>query len=114
MQRIALAATLAFAISTIGAVAMAQATVTTFVFATVDSVDLDGNQFQVTGILQGEAAPTTRTFLIPIPGDGSGVSRTQSCERKALLVMSKPGQYLLEIRQPVYYSLGCRLTRVTP
>ncbi|MFY0572243.1 hypothetical protein ACN28E_51580 [Archangium lansingense] len=90
----------------------------TFVFETVDSYEILSGVYQlnVTGIIQGEAAP--RTIAIP-PSTNANTTydvRVRSCERLALIAMSKPGQYFFEVRrgsssvygQPLQ---GCKLTR---
>ncbi|HET9449705.1 MAG TPA: hypothetical protein VFO83_02430 [Aggregicoccus sp.] len=90
-----------------------------YLFETVDSYDVRGgpSQVVVTGVLQGEAAPTTLVFRYSAASGSSYESpRTfERCERMALLAMSKPGQYLLELRQDSVsgYTLqvGCKLTR---
>lgn len=92
---------------------------TPYPFETVDSYDVRGgpSQVVVTGVLQGEAAPTTLTFRYSATSSSSYESpRTfERCERMALLAMSKPGQYLLELRQEYSsaysYQVGCKLTR---
>jgi hypothetical protein len=95
-----------------------------YVFETVDSYDIAGErrEVKVTGIISGEAEPRTVTLTYaPIYSSSSstdevGSKRTfERCERFALMAMSKPGQYLLEMRQETIYSgtymIGCKLTR---
>jgi hypothetical protein len=91
---------------------------TPYLFATVDSYDVKGigALVTVTGVLQGDQEPTTLTFRYSTSSSSSYESaRTfERCERLALLAMSKPGQYLLELRQEnnTVYHLGCKLTRL--
>jgi predicted secreted Zn-dependent protease len=100
------------------------ATTTTYVFETVDSYDISGQsrEVQVTGIISGEAEPRTVTLTYypynyyANTQDELSIKRTfERCERFALMAMSKPGQYLLEMRQEFYNSsfpaIGCKLTR---
>jgi hypothetical protein len=109
MKRAALAATVLFAFALR---ATAQTTLPTYTFVTVDEVQTYARTVRVTGILQGEASPTTTeiSFGYVILTD---VDQVAACERKALLAMAKPGQYLLKL-QPGNYSFvpRCTLTRV--
>lgn len=89
-----------------------------YVFETVDSYDVQGSYLRVTvqGVQQGQETPSAVTFSYYIySGSTSDHHRSfERCERLALLAMSKPGQYLLEVRQEGGGStphLGCRLTR---
>jgi hypothetical protein len=98
--------------------------VSTYVFETVDSYDIYGDrrEVKVTGIISGQAEPSTITLTYNAvasssnPSDELGAKRTfERCERFALMAMSKPGQYLLELRQESTlsstYHIGCKLTR---
>jgi hypothetical protein len=97
--------------------------VSTYVFETVDSYDIYGDrrEVKITGIISGEAAPRTVTLTYnavgstSTPTDEFATKRTfERCERFALMAMSKPGQYLLELRQESSVStlhVGCKLTR---
>lgn len=99
------------------------AIVSTYVFETVDSYDISGErrEVKITGIISGEAAPRTVTLMYNAANTGTTYSdeiaskRTfERCERFALMAMSKPGQYLLEMRQEsnaTYSYIGCKLTR---
>jgi hypothetical protein len=68
--------------------------------------------------LKGDAAPSTRNVFYNCASNYNDNSelmiRLQSCERLALLAMTKPGQYLLEVEASNYYMPGCKLTRVSP
>ncbi len=108
-------------------------TTATYVFEAVESYNIIGgtsstwDQLEVTGIIQGESAP--RTVKLTYEAKYSGTAGTdytsskrtfERCERLALLALSKPGQYLLEMRQErdspsnsTYY-IGCKLTRRVP
>ncbi|WNG33370.1 hypothetical protein F0U61_06855 [Archangium violaceum] len=87
-----------------------------YVFEAVDSYDAKSDrQFSVTGIIRGEPTPKTIDFdeYTTYAEYGNFV---RTCERLSLMAMSKPGQYLLEVRRTMqwggYYQLtGCRLTR---
>ncbi|WNG61866.1 hypothetical protein F0U59_49525 [Archangium gephyra] len=98
--------------------------VSTYVFETVDSYDIYGDrrEVKITGILSGNPEPSTITLTynaVASSANGSdefGVKRTfERCERFALMAMSKPGQYLLEMRQETssgaFTHVGCKLTR---
>jgi hypothetical protein len=116
MKRIAIAAVLLSTLMPLSAaVAEVQAS---YVFTTVDSYNIKGEVWEVdvTGIVQGEATPRTVTLTYFPWGDYVGITRTfERCERLLLMAMSKPGQYLLELRQEVdastMQSVGCKLTR---
>jgi hypothetical protein len=98
----------------------------TYVFETVDSYDISGDahEVKVTGIIQGEATLSTVTlqywpnyYSTPNSDTISSKRTFDRCERLILLAMSKPGQYLLELRQehntfdPHIDYIGCKLTR---
>jgi hypothetical protein len=96
----------------------------TYQFETVDSYDISGQQGEVkiTGIISGEAAPRTVTLAYSAYAyygsaqDELAVQHTfERCERFALVAMSKPGQYYLEMRQETLstglFAIGCKLTR---
>jgi hypothetical protein len=132
LRTLALAATL---LSTLVTPAPASAEVTaTYVFESVESYNILGDtnntwdQVQVTGVIQGESTARTITlnYTASYAGSSTGVDHISAkrtferCERLALLVLSKPGQYLLEMRQETepytntYRYIGCKLTRRVP
>jgi hypothetical protein len=107
----------------------------THVFVSVESYNILGDSdisgadvVEVTGVRQGESAPSlVKLYYSPrYSGSSTGTDsisakRTfERCERLALLAMSKPGQYLLELRQeregiqPIIYYIGCKLTVRVP
>ncbi len=94
---------------------------TPYLFETVDSFDVRGTGVPtvvVTGVLQGQQEPTTLAFRynVTVSSSSENMRTFERCERMALLAMSKPGQYLLELRQDVAvaysYHVGCKLTRL--
>jgi hypothetical protein len=115
-------------LSTLVSLAPASAkTTATHVFESVASYNIlgDYDQVEVTGVVQGESAPSTIVLnYIPKYTNSTGTDYTSAkrtferCERLVLLALSKPGQYLLEMRQEedmfgtVY--IGCKLTRRVP
>jgi hypothetical protein len=134
LRPLALAVTL---LSTLVAPAPVSAEITaTHVFVSVESYNILGDSdvsgadvVEVTGVIQGESAPRSVRFYYSPKYPGSSSTGTDSisskrsferCERLALLAMSKPGQYLLEMRQeregiqPITYYVGCKLTRRVP
>ncbi|SDD79349.1 hypothetical protein [Myxococcus virescens] len=112
------------AFSMLAAVALAptalaeQATVgQPYVFTTVDdyTIRLDGN-VEVTGVLQGEAAPRTVTFRVTHGSEENFQVLGGRCDRMALLTMAKPGVYLftmsVEAQTNYYRQFACKLTRL--
>ncbi|TQF11237.1 hypothetical protein FJV41_35280 [Myxococcus llanfairpwllgwyngyllgogerychwyrndrobwllllantysiliogogogochensis] len=88
-----------------------------YVFVTVDSYSLvQADTIQVTGVLQGENTPRTLEFEFPYPstnyyGASPHIAR---CDRLALLLMNKPGAYLLELSFRYQGAIvTCKLTRRT-
>jgi hypothetical protein len=85
----------------------------TKIFATVDAVSVMGPYVAVTGIVQGEQAPSS--WKVNYSGSAEANGWAAMCQRSALIAMSKPGQYLLEIGVPSSLSAPvCTLTRVNP
>ncbi|HZH77006.1 MAG TPA: hypothetical protein VEY88_13320 [Archangium sp.] len=134
LRPLALAVTL---LSTLVSPAPASAeTTATHVFESVESYNILGDSssagveyIELTGVIQGEGAPrTVRLTYAPKTASGTGTDLTSSkrtferCERLALLAMSKPGQYLLAMRQErigtggygTTYHIGCKLTVRVP
>jgi hypothetical protein len=91
--------------------AEAQVSASWQVFTTVDSVEGNLNSLKVTGVLQGDSAPTTQNLVF---SGTESVAAAAACERKALLAMSKPGQYLFSALWASAGSCSCKLTRVGP
>lgn len=93
-----------------GAAARAQSSAVTHVLTTVDGVEWGGSsELVITGIQRGEQAATSITVRL------YGTEAIASCERKALLAMSKPGQYLLTLYSPYAGAYtSCGLTKVAP
>jgi len=63
---------------------------------TVDAVEFNGVEIKVTGVPEGESAPTTRTAYFNL-SDTRGVRAYESCERALFLALSKPGRYLARV-----------------
>ena len=85
-----------------------------YVFETVDSYHLPSiYQFEVTGILRGESTPRTFTFWSRDFSSFEPAQHLSRCDRMALLAMSKPGAYFLEVVQPTIDRPipTCKLTR---
>ncbi|MFP2911783.1 hypothetical protein ACLESD_43525 [Pyxidicoccus sp. 3LFB2] len=83
-----------------------------YVFETVDSYIATGtSRFEITGILQGESTPRTLSFRIA--GFNEAAVYISRCDRMALLAMSKPGAWFLELVQldDSFTVPTCRLTR---
>jgi hypothetical protein len=83
------------------------------VFVTVDAVQVVESRVVVTGIVQGDAAPST--YAVMSVSSANTYAFVPNCQQQALLAMAKPGQYLLEIFYGgSYYASSCKLTRVNP
>ena len=84
------------------------------IFTAVDTVSVQNTTVLVTGIVQGEAAPST--WAVRAYSSTEATAWAAICQRSALLAMSKPGQYLLEIQylSSTYGGSVCKLSRVTP
>jgi len=122
MMRMVVPAALAFAMLTLGTVAVAQTPQTT-VFVTVDANERlpYATGFALTGIREGDAGPTTVLFIQQ--SSGSPTEDLAACERMALLAMNRPGQYQLRVNVDVYTPQNgpsftslrtCGLVRRTP
>jgi ABC-type sugar transport system substrate-binding protein len=97
----------------IAAAAAAQSTVTKLVFTTVDAVKMDYSAIYVTGVQEG--ATEASTAPIYCSSNTNCPTQLQNCEKIALLAMSKPGQYVLEIEKQQYSTFDrCTLRRVAP
>ncbi len=96
-------------------VAAAQSSASPYVFVTVDSVKAEASRLWITGILQGEAAPVQKYVMFSSASYGDAVAQVAACERKALMAMAKPGQYLLAVHDGGSFRVTtCTLTRVNP
>lgn len=97
------------------AVAQAQTTPTQYTFTTVDAVEMSGSILFVTGIQSGDSAPTTVKVSFAYSSDiGANQGFAAACERKALLAMTKPGQYLFSFKPGPWPWPTCALSRVQP
>jgi len=78
------------------------------VYNTVDSFHPSAFGFQVSGVLAGTTVSTDRFYSL-----GNESLRT-SCERFAVLAMSKPGKFQLVITDPDANPVTCRLVLRAP
>jgi hypothetical protein len=94
---------IALAVFSLQPVASAQ---TSTAYMTVDAVQFDGYTFTVTGVVQGESTPSTRTitFTHTYASEARGY-----CQRLLLLALSKPGQYVVQAGQNL-----CNVALVAP
>ncbi len=115
MSRSWMAAAVAVLLLALGAAARAQTTRSSYVFVTVDAVASEISRLRVTGLVEGEVA--AREVLIMF-SSGTGydavATYVQTCERKALLAMAKPGQYLFEVNSLDTLYPVCKLTHRNP
>jgi hypothetical protein len=77
---------------------------TTIPLMTVDAVNVgigagQGWTLDVTGVVQGEAAPTTRSINFGMYGtaDALRLAQYEACHRSLLFALSRPGQYVARI-----------------
>lgn len=82
------------------------------VFTTIDSVLRRSSQYlALRGVKDGASGPTEVQLRVETSAEPS----LDSCERAALVLMSKPGQYKLEVWTPGGYSSAyCRLSLANP
>ena len=118
MKRFALAVLVSCALAL---PARAQLTWTAYVFTTVDAVLREVGYLTITGVRDGEsAAAVHRLPLGPITSSSNPTNPSdigESCERKALLAMAKPGAYVLRVEVSSYpssYYTKCTLARAEP
>jgi len=85
------------------------------VFEALDSVGVEyynGPQLKLRGVVQGESAAREISLDEGRSYDGPGVDGLANlCERQALMVISKPGQFLFTVRSDQGSLSGCSLKR---
>jgi len=108
MKRLLIAGALAAALVSVPV--RAQAAPSQYVFVAVDALDVQPSKFVVTGVLDGESAARTVTVNFST----AYAEQVVMCERLALLAMTRPGQFRLEIETNSTSYYACRLARVTP
>jgi hypothetical protein len=93
----------------------------TTTYDTVDAVEVMADQIRVTGIISGQAAPSTQLYRIvsssPFStGGGSTDTAASRCDRLALLAISRPGKYQFATVQVADFSprFSCKLIVRTP
>lgn len=101
--------------------ARGQTTEAPTVYTAVDAVALQYNRLTITGVVQGAAAASKRTFIINPSNtrDVVDAATLQTCVHLASIAMEKPGAYLFQVAPTgVYLNSnnygGCTLSRVTP
>ncbi|QRK12381.1 hypothetical protein JQX13_21560 [Archangium violaceum] len=118
LKTLASAATLLLTLSPLTLAAAQSTSDEVTIFETVDdygTIYSDyNNRVSLTGIVRGESTPRTLEFGADYSYQNYG-ERLRTCERLSLISMSKPGQYLLEVRylndwEPKELR-GCRLIR---
>jgi hypothetical protein len=119
MTRLLRAAIVAVAVFSAGSVARAGAPVgakpvgtTPTVFVAIDAVTVYGYTLYVSGVVEGEAAPSEWAASF---SSSSSTANVEACQRMALLAMAKPGAYKLELSHQISAGSGvCRLVRAQP
>jgi hypothetical protein len=84
----------------------------TYVFTTIDAVARQSEAvIYLTGVLEGASGPTQ----ILLRSYSSSVGGIDACERSAVMLMTKPGQYRLEAWAGSISALTyCRLVKLNP
>lgn len=94
----------------------AQAAETPTVFTAVDGFrdDLDASGFFITGVVKGEAVP--REVFVPAVYMGIwAVEYHRACEQLLVLMMERPGKYLLSVRSKGMGAFpACFIARAAP
>lgn len=117
MRALGFAIAAAIVLITVPRAAGAQAvTDTEVVFAAVDGIRFTLNAMHVAGVVQGESAAREVAFTSSITPNSLGVEAFRSCEKYALVVMARPGQYRLTVRPSSGYPYlpYCGISRVNP
>lgn len=100
-----------FALAMLVATSSSMAAPTSYVFDSVSKFDFGVSQISVTGILQGDTAPTTLTWADSTTADFRHAGNR--CVPVLLTMIEKPGRYLFNLRiDPAVTSvatLGCGL-----
>jgi hypothetical protein len=65
---------------------------------TVDGVEFTGAELRVTGVVEGESTPTTRSAYF-LYEDPRTLRAYDACQRALLLALGKPGRYLAKVGQ---------------
>jgi hypothetical protein len=78
-------------------------------YDTVDEIVVVIGQITVTGVVAGQSAATTRTYVI-LRGDVSA----SRCDRLALLAMAKPGKFRFGVVEEALEEFSCKLRVLTP
>ena len=107
MTRLGFVATATVLLS-MGSVARAQTTPLVYVFVTVDAVTMQNGALTVTGIKEGESSPSQEYVSF---SSSSTSGALDSCNRMAVLAMTRPGQFLYTIDRSTS-SYKCKLTRL--
>jgi hypothetical protein len=114
MPRILAAAVLSAFLLPAGAALAQQYSGTLAVFTTVEAVKSEYMKLTVTGVKAGESAPSDYVLSFASGSAASYGPAFEACERKAIIAMSKPGMYRLELwREPYGYPL-CKLALANP
>lgn len=88
------------------------------VYSAVDDVTFTDGQLTITGVVQGQSAPSTQDYLASQYSgndDAIWIARLQNCLRLATLAMAKPGAFLFSIGYTDGFPiLICSLSRAVP
>ena len=80
------------------------ATSGTTAYDTIDAVEVVDTFITVTGIISGQGAPTTTTYVVV-----GGTESAARCDRLALLALTKPGKYQFAVVPQGIDVFSCKL-----
>jgi hypothetical protein len=87
------------------------------VFVAVDSVELTMSTIVIRGVVQGDEAASAwrlRPYTYSYGDQAPAAAFVGNCQRAALIVQAKPGQYVLQIGLSGESTAYCRATRAVP
>jgi hypothetical protein len=85
-------------------------------YETIDALKVIDTRVVVTGILVGQSAPSTTTYILVLSGTNASntVDMSARCDRLALLAMSKPGKFQFGMVDESSGRFSCKLIVRTP
>jgi hypothetical protein len=112
MPRILTACIILAAVSLLSAQPVIAAGGDVTLYDTVDEIRVSDDRITVTGIIAGQSAATTTTYVILQSTSADGAA--SRCDRLALLAMSKPGKFRFGVVEEFFDQFSCKLRVRTP